>query len=80
MLQYGKVKRTGDRQIQLPTGQIVQVKATRHLQIHDVNPREINGVDLLSKYYHRDVRRYVEKYFDEVCDLLNVRREACYEK
>ena len=53
----------------VPDGKSIAIKGNKHGQIEDVNPREVNGVDLYSKYYHRDQRIYVDKYVTEVAKL-----------
>lgn len=81
MITFGKKKRLGDAiftsntSSSVPAGMIIQVKGNRRGQIEDVNPRSMDGVDLFSKYYHRDARIYVDKYFTEVVSLIR-RKEA----
>ena len=48
---------------------IIITKGNKHGQIENVHPRVVNGVDLFSKYYHRDARTYVNKFVAEVCEL-----------
>ena len=58
----------------VPEGKIITVKGNKHGQIEDVNPREVAGVNLFTKYYHRDQRIYVDQYVAEVACLW--RKEA----
>lgn len=58
----------------VPTGKRIFVKGNKHGQIEDVDPREVAGVNLFTKYYHRDQRVYVEQYVAEVAQLW--RKEA----
>lgn len=58
----------------IPESKIITIKGNKHGQIEDVNPREVNGIDLFSKYYHRDQRVYVDVYVTEVSRLW--RKEA----
>lgn len=58
----------------MPTGKRIFVKGNKHGQIEDVNPREVAGVNLFTKYYHRDQRVYVDQYVAEVVQLW--RKEA----
>ena len=58
----------------VPTGKRIFVKGNKHGQIEDVNPREVAGVNLFTKYYHRDQRIYVDQYVAEVARLW--RKEA----
>lgn len=58
----------------VPVGKHIFVKGNKHGQIEDVNPREVAGVNLLTKYYHRDQRVYVDVYVAEVARLW--RKEA----
>jgi hypothetical protein len=53
----------------VPAGKRIFVKGNKHGQIEDMNPREINGVNLFTKYYHRDQRVYVDQYVAEVARL-----------
>lgn len=74
MIQFGKKKRKGDfilTHVQLkeiPENLVIQIKGNRHGQIEDVNPREVNGVDLYSKYYHRDAK-FISEYLADVLAL-----------
>lgn len=56
---------------ELPKNEVVMVKSNKNNQIEDISPREVGKIDLYSKYYHRDARIYVDKYFTEVCHLLH---------
>ena len=58
----------------IPEGKVITVKGNKHGQIEDVNPREVDGVNLFTKYYHRDQRIYVDQYVTEVAHLW--RKEA----
>jgi hypothetical protein len=58
---------------------VIITKGNKHGQIEDVYPRFVNGVDLFSKYYHRDARIHVDKFVTEVCELYN-RKETRDEK
>lgn len=58
----------------VPVGKRIFVKGNKHGQIEDVNPREVAGVNLFTKYYHRDQRIYVDQYVTEVARLW--RKEA----
>lgn len=58
----------------VPEGKRIFVKGNKYGQIEDVNPREIAGVNLFTKYYHRDQRIYVDQYVTEVSCLW--RKEA----
>jgi hypothetical protein len=57
---------------------LIMTKGNKHGQIEDIYPRSVNGVDLFSKYYHRDARIYVDKFVTEVCELY--RKETRDEK
>lgn len=57
---------------------LIMTKGNKHGQIEDVYPRSMNGVDLFSKYYHRDARIYVDKFVAEVSKLY--RKETRNEK
>ena len=54
---------------------VIVTKGNKHGQIEDVYPRFVNGVDLLSKYYHRDARIYVDKFVTEVCELYRKEKQ-----
>lgn len=75
MIKFGKTQRVGDHVFnhetssEVPQGLIIQTKGNKHGQIEDVSPRFVDGVDLFSKYYHRDARIYVDMYFNEVIKL-----------
>ena len=58
----------------IPQGKRIFVKGNKHGQIEDVNPREVAGVNLFTKYYHRDRRVYTDVYIFEVVRLW--RKEA----
>jgi len=58
----------------IPQGKRIFVKGNKHGQIEDVNPREVAGVNLFTKYYHRDQRVYTDVYVFEVVRLW--RKEA----
>lgn len=58
----------------VPVEKHIFVKGNKHGQIEDVNPREVAGVNLFTKYYHRDQRIYVDQYVAEVVRLW--RKEA----
>lgn len=81
MIKYGKTERVGDHTFthethkEVPEGWIIQTKGNRHGQIEDMSPRQVDGVDLYSKYYHRDAKTFVPKYLADVL-ALNARRLA----
>ena len=54
---------------------LIMTKGNKHRQIEDVYPRSVNGVDLFSKYYHRDARIYVDKFVAEVSNLYRKEKE-----
>lgn len=54
---------------------LIITKGNKHGQIEDVSPRNVNGVDLFSKYYHRDARIYVDKFVAEVNKLYRKEKE-----
>lgn len=58
----------------IPQGKRIFIKGNKHHQIEDVNPREVGGINLFTKYYHRDARIYVDQYVAEVVKLW--RKEA----
>jgi hypothetical protein len=58
----------------VPAGKRIFIKGNKHGQIEDVNPREVAGINLFTKYYHRDQRIYVDQYVAEVSRLW--RKEA----
>lgn len=53
----------------VPVGKCIFVKGNKHGQIENVSPREVAGVNLFTKYYHRDQRVYVDQYVAEVAHL-----------
>ena len=53
----------------VPQGKIIKVKGNKHGQIEDVNPREVAGVNLFTKYYHRPAVIAVDQYVAEVARL-----------
>ena len=56
---------------------LIITKGNKHGQIEDVYPRNVNGVDLFSKYYHRNATIYVNKFVAEVSKLY--RKEKGHE-
>ena len=54
---------------------LIMTKGNKQGQIEDVHPRSVNGVDLFSKYYHRDARIYVDKFVAEVCELYRKEKQ-----
>lgn len=54
---------------------LIMTKGNKHCQIEDVYPRSVGGIDLFSKYYHRDARTHVNEFVAEVSELYRKEKE-----